>query len=135
MDAVSGAWAQDSSCAVDVFVGEQIGLGAGKAFRGMGLRFIHRSLRHCNFVGRGRIDVLAPELGKESFGLHNFPFSTWGRAFGLILSTSNRIGPTTRAALRIGFMSAARGAAYATRRSIRAEQIRAGNWVQGIDSD
>ena len=80
VDAVSGARGEDSGSVVDVFVREQIGLGAGQAFRGMGLRFVHWSLRVGNFFGRvGGVVLGGARSWERIFWMHNFPFVTRGR--------------------------------------------------------
>ncbi len=82
MNAVSGARAENSGGVVDVFVGKQVDLLlAGNAFGTSGVRLLHGSLRRCGFNRRvGAVLPAAPEFRKESFGLHNFPFLTRGRA-------------------------------------------------------
>src|SRR6266496_2854517 len=83
---------------VNIFVGQQITLWSAQGLRRMGVRFVHWNLRRYSLVGRP-VAILraAPELGKEPFGVHTFPFLATGRAFGLRLRASGRIGLSTAA--------------------------------------
>jgi hypothetical protein len=56
------------------------------------------------WVERAGSYLLAPEMGKKSCGLHNFPFSAWGRAYRLRLSALRRISATSCTVLRIGLV-------------------------------
>src|SRR5579864_29311 len=74
---------------INVVIGEQFIARATPGFRSMHVGLVHRNLRRGSLFRRVSALLALPEMGKELFGWHNFPFVTRLRAWRSILGISN----------------------------------------------
>ena len=80
LNSVTGPSAHESDSAVDVLDQSRQLAAQGGSGLVCACGLVHWSLSHTGFCGRIFVLLTAPEMRKDRFGLHNFPFGTRGRA-------------------------------------------------------